>query len=127
MIPIPSESREGMPNGVLVYFNQETSEWVMSVNRFVKKQIDEDGVLELVSQAKDFLRMAEEQGHHLGVDPDDEDGIRERLPKVGEEVDGLESLNRVLERGLDEAAEIIPKLWGWLIGIDEDPWEPDES
>lgn len=117
---------EGMPNGVLVYLNQETGEWVMSVNRFTKKMVTEDHYSELIGQAKEFLREAQAAGHDV-VDPDDEYAIRERLPKIGEEISGLESLNRVLDGGLEEAADLLPKLWGWLVGIDEDPWEPNQD
>lgn len=117
---------EGMPNGVLVYLNPETGDWVMSVNRFTKKKVTEEHYVDLIGQAKEFLREARAHGHDV-VDPDDEDAIRERLPKVGEEIEGLESVNRVLERGLEEAAEILPKLWGWIVGIDEEPWEPEQD
>ena len=117
---------KGMPNGVLVYLDNETGNWVMSVNRFVKKKIDADQHAELVQQAKEFLREAQEQGIPV-VDPDDDEGILQRIPSIGEEVEGLESLNRVLEGGLEEAAHILPNLWDWLIGIAEEPWEPDES
>lgn len=117
---------ENMPSGVLVYLNPETGEWVMSVNRFTKKMVTEEHYVELIGQAKDFLREARAAGHEV-VDPDDEDAIRERLPQVGEEISGLESVNRVLEGGLEEAADILPKLWGWIVGIDEDPWEPDQD
>lgn len=117
---------EGMPSGVLVYLNQETGEWVMSVNRFIKKMVTEEHYVELIGQAKEFLREARAAGHDV-VDPDDEDAIRERLPGIGDEIGGLESVNRVLEGGLEEAADILPKLWGWIVGIDEEPWEPDQS
>jgi hypothetical protein len=115
-----------MPNGVLVYLDNETGNWVMSVNRFVKKKIDAEQRAELLQQAKEFLREAQSQGFPV-VDPDDDDAISERIPSIGEEVEGLESLNRVLEGGLEEAASILPNLWDWLVGITETPWQPDED
>ena len=117
---------ENMPNGVLVYLDPESGNWVMSVNRFVKKKIDAEQRAELLQQAKEFLREAQDKGFDV-VDPDDDDAITQRIPSIGDEVEGLESLNRVLEGGLEEAATILPNLWDWLVGIAEEPWEPDEA
>lgn len=119
------DSMRDMPSGVLIYLDNE-GQWVMALNRVVKKVLDDNGYAELLSEAKEFLREARRHGHDV-VDEDDEYEIRNRLPKVGDSVPQLEARTRVLEGGLEEAATILPHLWDWIVGIANDPWEPDDN
>lgn len=118
-------TQEQLPNGILVFLDPETGQWTLSINRFVTKIITQEVYAGLLEQAKEFLTEARQQGYDV-VDPNDEDAISERLPKVGDEVRELESCNRVLEGGLEEAATILPNLWGWIVGMDDKPWEPEQ-
>lgn len=105
------------PNGVLIYLDDQ-GRWVISANRFSHKVLDQELYDEMFNQARQFLAEARESGVEDLVDPDDDEGIAERLPKIGDEVPGLENINRVTE-SLEEAASIVPKLWGWIVGIDD--------
>lgn len=119
-------TQEKMPNGILIILDPETGQWTLSINRFVTKIITQEIYAELLSQAKEFLREARDQGFPV-VDPDDDDAIMERIPGIGDEVQHIESNSRILDGGLEEAASILPNLWGWIVGIDDEPWEPEKE
>lgn len=122
-----NSSLDNLPNGVLVILDPETGQWKMSVNRVKRAVMTDEIYSQMFAEAKQWLQEARDQGLPV-VDPDDEEGIRERLPKVGELAPlGLESAERILDGGLEEAAMILPNLWGWLTGLDEDPWEPSDQ
>lgn len=116
---------DSIPNGVMIILDPETGQWQMSVNRVKRTVMTHEMYAEMFSEAKQWLREARDNGLPV-VDPDDEDSIRERLPKVGDLAPTeLESVSRTLDGGLEEAATILPNLWGWLVGIDAEPWEPN--
>jgi hypothetical protein len=109
---------ETPPNGVLIYLD-EKGQWVISANRFLTKVLDQELYETMFEQARQFLREARDEGHEGLVDPEDDDAIAERLPNIGESIPGMENVNRVVE-SLDEAASVIPKLWAWIVGLDEE-------
>jgi hypothetical protein len=115
---VPELSEDKPPNGVLIYFNEDTGHWVISANRFREIKIDNETHDALITQAKEFLRQAQESGLPV-VDPDDDYEILSRLPKLGESTTRLESCNKEVQ-SLEEAASYVPKLWSWLLCIDED-------
>lgn len=118
---------DSIPNGVLIVLDPETGQWQMSVNRVTRTIVTHEMYAQMFSEAKDWLREARDNGLPV-VDPDDDSEIRERLPKVGDLAPtGLESVSRTLDGGLEEAAAILPKLWGWIVGLDEEPWEPGKE
>lgn len=119
------DTLKDLPNGILIYLDNE-GDWVMSINRVISKEINEQEYAEMISEAKNFLRAAREMGHDV-VDAEDDEAIVERLPKVGDSVPQMQSVNRVLDGGLEEAASILPHLWEWVVGIADKPWEPHES
>lgn len=117
---------DNLPNGVLIILDPESGEWKMSVNRVKRVVMTHELYAKMFAEAKEWLQEAKEQGLPV-VDPDDDDGIRERLPKVGEFAPTeLESVSRTLDGGLEEAASILPHLWGWIVGLDDEPWEPED-
>lgn len=119
-----SFSMDSIPNGVMIILDPESGQWQMSVNRVQRSVVTSEMYAEMFSEAKQWLREARDNGLPV-VDPDDDDSIIERLPKVGDFAPtSLESVSRTLDGGLEEAASILPNLWGWIVGIDDEPWEP---
>lgn len=119
------EQLSDMPNGVLICLDKEGN-WQMSVNRVVQHVMDHETHHQLVLEAKSFLREAQDHGVETSCGPEDDDEILEKLPKIGDSVQSLQQINRTLEGGLDEAASILPHLWEWLVGLADEPWEPND-
>ena len=115
---VPEMGSDRPPNGILIYFSEETGHWVISANRFREIKVDHETREALIAQAKEFLREAQEHGLPV-VDPDDDAEILSRLPKEGDSTTRMESHNKEVE-SLEEAADYVPKLWSWLLCLDED-------
>ena len=80
---VPEMGSDRPPNGILIYFSEETGHWVISANRFREIKVDHETREALIAQAKEFLREAQEHGLPV-VDPDDDAEILSRLPKEGD-------------------------------------------
>lgn len=106
------------PNGVLIYHEPTTGRWILSANRFTTKVINDESIATMVQMARRMNDIPDEIS---------DDEIRQRIVgdmdfKIGESATALESANREVN-SLEEGAQIVPTLWGWLMGLDEDPPE----
>lgn len=89
------------PNGFFVYLS-ENGEWVMDCNRFSTIVVTED-----------IRREMEEQQNILWRDDYAE------LPDVGQVVGRVEGARRSFD-SLDSLCAVMPHLWGWVTGIEDD-------
>lgn len=98
--------RQLPPNGFFVYLNEE-GDWVMDANRFTKVTVTIDIRREMEENMRDLAESFGYNDYDLN------------LPQVGETVGRAETARRVFG-SLDKVCEVMPTLWGWVNGFEDE-------
>lgn len=93
------------PNGVMIFLDRESGNWVLSANRFSVQTVTTDIRDSMLVEAVEMTGLEEYQ-------------ILPQLPEIGEEIGRAESHNQEVA-SLEEATQLVPTLWGWLVGWEE--------
>lgn len=101
-----NDEKQLPPNGFFVYLNEE-GDWVMNANRFTKVVVTSDIRREMENDIRD---LAESFGY---------EDYEPNLPHVGDVVGRAETASRVFD-SLDRVCEVMPTLWGWVNGFEEE-------
>ena len=102
------------PNGVMIFLDRESGDWVLSANRFTVKTVTTDVRDKMLVEAVEMTGLDEYQ-------------ILPQLPEIGEVIGCAESHNKKLA-SLEEGTQLVPTLWGWLVGWeDKFPLECDNE